>query len=121
MFMSVEHKMKTGLSSALVRRSGAIAVALLAVSFGFGTHVVRAQDPEISTAWSEMVFAPIMKTVEGLNTRLSNIEATLGLFAASFNSEHMVARKLCIADDSGAQTCITKSQLDAVLTIMTHA
>jgi hypothetical protein len=33
----------------------------------------------------------------------------------------MVTRQLCIADDSGAQTCITKAQLDIVLATMTHA
>jgi len=113
--------MKTSVKSALVRHSGAVAVALLAFSFSFGgSHVVRAQDPEVSSL-SELVFAPILKAVEGIEQRLSNVEATLGLFAASFNSEHLVTRQICIADESGAQTCITKAQLDSVLASMTHA
>jgi FtsZ-interacting cell division protein ZipA len=113
--------MKTSVKSALVRHSGALAIALLAFSFS-GSHAVRAQDPEVSTpTLSEMVFAPIMKAVEGIEQRLSNIEATWALFKVSFNSDHMVTRQLCIADDSGAQTCITKAQLDIVLATMTHA
>jgi hypothetical protein len=115
--------MKTSVESALVRHSGALAVALLAFSFSLGgSDAVRAQDPEVSTpSLSEMVFAPIMKAVEGIEQRLSNIEATWGLFKASFSSDHMVTRQLCIADESGAQTCITKAQLDVVLATMTHA
>jgi hypothetical protein len=105
----------------MVRHSGALAIALLAFTFS-GSHVVRAQDPEVSTpSLSEMVFAPIMKAVEGIEQRLSNMEATWGLFKASFSSDHMVTRQLCIADESGAQTCITKAQLDVVLASMTRA
>ena len=56
--------MKTSVTSALVRHSGALAIALLAFSIS-GSHAVRAQDPEVSTpSLSEMVFAPIMKAVE---------------------------------------------------------
>jgi hypothetical protein len=115
--------MKTSVKSALVRHSGALAVALLAFSFSLGSSdAVRAQDPEVSTpSLSELVFAPFMKAVEGIEQRLANLESTLGLFASSFNSEHIVTKKLCIADEAGEQTCITKAQLDAVLTIMTHA
>jgi hypothetical protein len=112
--------MKTSVKSALVRHSGILAIALLAFTFN-GSHVVRAQDPEVSTpSLSEMVFAPIMKAVEGIEQRLSNMEATWGLFKASFSSDHMVTRQLCIADESGAQTCITKAQLDVVLASMTR-
>jgi hypothetical protein len=115
--------MKTSVKSAVVRHSSALAVALLAFSFSLGSSdVVRAQDPEVSTpSLSELVFAPFMKAVEVIEQRLSSVEATLGLFASSFNSEHIVTKKLCIADEAGEQTCITKAQLDAVLTIMTHA
>jgi hypothetical protein len=58
--------------------------------------------PEVS-ALSEMVFAPIMKAVEGIEQRLSNIEATWGLFKSSFSADYMVTRQLCISDESGAQ------------------
>jgi hypothetical protein len=113
--------MKTSVKSAMVRHSGALAIALLAISFS-GSHAVRAENPDVSSpSLSEMVFAPIMKAVEGIEQRLSNIEATWALFKASFSSDHMVTRQLCIADESGAQTCITKAQLDRVLASMTHA
>jgi hypothetical protein len=113
--------MKTSVKSAMIRHSGALAIALLAISFS-GSHAVRAENPDVSSpSLSEMVFAPIMKAVEGIEQRLSNIEATWALFKASFSSDHMVTRQLCIADESGAQTCITKAQLDRVLASLTHA
>src|SRR2546430_710883 len=35
--------------------------------------------------------------------------------AISFGSQRITTRRLCVSDDSGAQTCITKEQLDALL------
>jgi hypothetical protein len=57
----------------------------------------------------------------GLERRLTSLEGTLALFASSFNSRHISTRELCVSDDSGAQTCITKAQLDAVLASMARA
>ena len=35
-------------------------------------------------------------------------------FAGSFSSDHITTQRLCVSDGSG-ETCITKSQLDALL------
>jgi len=110
------------IKSAFARRSGAFAVALLALSFSFGgSYVVRADDP-VSTSFLQEIFVdPIVTAVNGLERRLTNLEGTLALFASSFSSQHISARELCVSDDSGAQTCITKAQLDALLTSQAHA
>jgi hypothetical protein len=102
--------------SAFARRSGAFAVALLALSFSLGSsYVVRADDP-VSTSFLQEIFVdPIVTAVNGLEQRLASLEGTLALFASSFSSQHISARELCVSDDSGAQTCITKAQLDALL------
>jgi hypothetical protein len=117
--------MKTSMKSVLVRHSGALTVAALALSFAFGNSgIVRAEDPETDpTTLREMVFVPVMRAVQGLEQRLTSIEATINSYAESFTSQRIATRQLCVADDSGAETCITKAQLDALLTrqIQVHA
>jgi hypothetical protein len=115
--------MKTNMKSVLVRRSGALAVAMLALSFSFGnSNIVRAEDPETNpSTLREMVFVPIMRAVQGLEQRITSIEASINSFAESLASQRIATRQLCISDDSGAQTCITKAQLDAFLTSQVHA
>jgi hypothetical protein len=56
-----------------------------------------------------------MKTVQGFEQRIASIEATVADFADSFTSRRIAAQLLCVSDQSGAQTCITKSQLDSLL------
>ena len=105
------------IKSAFARRSGALAVAFLALSFSVGgSYVVRADDPEVSVSLlREMVIDPIMKAVNGLDLQLTGLEGTMALFASSFSSHQISARELCVSDESGAQTCITKAQLDTLL------
>ena len=110
------------IKSAFARRSGAFAVALLALSFSLGgSYVVRADDPVSTTFLQEIFVDPIVTAVNGLERRLTNLEGTLALFASSFSSQHISARELCVSDDSGAQTCITKAQFDAFLTRQNQA
>jgi hypothetical protein len=107
--------MKTSMKSVLVRRFGALAVAALALSFAFGGPA-RAEEPEtLPSTLREMVFVPIMRAVQGLEQRLTRIEATIASYAESVSTQRIAARQLCVSDDSGAQTCITKAQLDALL------
>ena len=75
------------IKSAFARRSGALAVAFLALSFSVGgSYVVRADDPEVSVSLlREMVIDPIMKAVNGLDLRLTGLEDTMALFASSFS------------------------------------
>jgi hypothetical protein len=49
------------------------------------------------------------------------VEATVGALAESFTSRRVVAQMLCVSDDSGAQTCVTKAQLDSLLSSVSHA
>ena len=36
-------------------------------------------------------------------------------FAQSFTSQHITTQEICISDQNGAQTCITKEELDSLL------
>src|SRR5258705_10604057 len=58
-----------------------------------------------------------MDVVHAVEARLASLETTVASFAGSFASRQITAQELCIADQSGAQTCITKAHLDALLGI----
>jgi hypothetical protein len=82
---------------------------LLALSATAGGSAVRAGDP--STLQSTV----LEKIVSGLEQQVANLEASMAAFADSFTAKRIAAQELCVADGSGAQTCITKAQLDALL------
>jgi hypothetical protein len=117
----LEYHMKTTLKSAFVRPSAAVvAAAALAFWFTFGgAQVVRAEDPEIlSPPGQDMVLVPV-KTVQELEQRVIFLEETVAALTASW--QHIDTHRLCVSDDSGAETCITKPQLDALLTHLGQA
>src|SRR5450755_3011424 len=91
-----------------------IAAMLLALSFD-GSRPARAADPDALTPLLETIITPIITTVQGVERRLSGLEDTVGAFADSFTSRRVVAQMLCVSDESGAQTCITKGELDSLL------
>ena len=91
-----------------------VAALLLALSFD-GSRSARAADPDALTPLLETIVTPIITTVQGVERRLSSLEDTVGAFADSFTSRRVVAQMLCVSDESGAQTCITKDQLDSLL------
>lgn len=115
--------MHTSQNSLLAKLSGGLSMAVLALAFSFGgSHAVRAEEPEVlAPALQEIVIAPIMKAVEVFEQRLTRLEATIGAFADSYMARRVVVQELCIADESGAQTCVTKGQLDAFLRSVAHA
>src|SRR5258708_6151812 len=85
-----------------------LAVLVFAVSLD-GARAVRADDADDLTAsLQEMIVDPIMKAVHGLDERLASLEASVGGMAEKVSSRRVVARMLCVADESGAETCITK-------------
>ncbi len=86
-----------------------VGLALLALSATAGGSAVRAGDP--STLQSTV----LEKIVSGLEQQVANLEASVAAFAESFTTRRIVTQELCVADGSGAQTCITKAQLDALL------
>jgi hypothetical protein len=96
----------------LLGTCGIFGLALLALSFNFGGSAVRAED---ESAAPNSLFAPISDMVQGLEARAAGLEATVMSFAGSFTSEHIATKELCVADDTGAKTCITKAQLDSLL------
>jgi hypothetical protein len=95
----------------LVNTSSAIAVAaLVALLFTFGVPgAVHANDPPVARPDMILVSAT---GLEGLEQRVSYLE---GVVASLTESSQHVSRQLCVSDDSGAETCVTKGELDALL------
>jgi hypothetical protein len=106
--------MKIRLKAILVSTTSALAVALVAFSFTLGgTGVGRADDAEALTAARPEMVLVSAKTLDALEQRISYLEEPI---ASLSQSTQQVTHRICIADDSGAQTCVTKSELDALLT-----
>jgi hypothetical protein len=103
--------------SLLGRLCCGLSMVVLALAVSLDTsRVVRAEDADdLIISLQGMVVDPIMKTVQGLEARLASLESTIGTMADSFSSRRIAAQVLCVADDTGAQTCITKAQLDMIL------
>ena len=98
-----------------------MAVLALAVSLD-GSRSVRAEDADdLTSSLQEMIVDPIMKTVQGLEARVTGLEATLGAMSESFTSRRVAAQVLYVSDEAGSQTCITKAQLDILLTGIARA
>jgi hypothetical protein len=114
--------MKIGSAFLFSRLCCGLSMAALALSVSLdGSRAVRAEDADLTSSLQEMIVDPIMKTVQGLEQRLTGVEATVGSLAESFTSRRVVAQMLCVSDESGAPTCITKAQLDSLLTRIAHA
>src|SRR5438105_11242392 len=96
-------------------------VALVALSMAFGGSTVRAQSDTPAPSWRELILDPIMNAMHTVEQRLASLEATVALFAGSFTTQQLTTRQLCVSDESGAQTCISKAELDALLGKMAHA
>ena len=111
----------TTLPSGLARPSAAVAAAAaLAFWFTFGgSQLVRAEDPEtISPPGQDMILVPA-KTVDALEKRITYLEETVAALTESW--QHIDTHRFCVSDDSGAETCINKAQLDAMLIAFAQA
>ena len=97
-----------------------LSIALLALSLTFGPSAVRAESDSPAPSWRERLLNPIMTAMHTVEGRLSSLEASIALSAGFFTSQHIATKKLCVYDNTG-ETCITKAQLDAVLTSMARA
>lgn len=115
--------MKLGSASLFGRLCCGLSMAVLTLAVSLdGVRSVRAEDTgDLTSSLQEMIVDPIMKTVHGLEQRLTSAEATIGSFAESFTSRRVAAQILCVSDETGAQTCITKAQLDSLLSVVAHA
>jgi hypothetical protein len=106
---NLEQNMKSRWNSLMVGGCNVVGLALLALSATAGGSAVRAGDP------SSLQSTVLEKIVSGLEQQVANLEASMAAFADSFTTRRIVTQELCVADGSGAQTCITKAQLDALL------
>jgi hypothetical protein len=113
--------MKTTMQSCSARPSAAVAAAaVLAVWFTFGgSQVARAEAPDIiSPSAQDMVLVPV-KAMQTLEQRVIFLEETVAALTESW--QHIDTHRLCVSDDSGAETCVTKAQLDVLLTELAQA
>jgi hypothetical protein len=122
-FASVEYDMKMGSASLFGRLCCGLSMAVLTLAVSLdGSRSVRAEDADdLTSSLQEMIFVPIMKTVQGLEARVTGLEATVGAMSESFSSRRVVAQVLCVSDETGSQTCITKAQLDVLLSGIARA
>jgi hypothetical protein len=113
--------MQTGRKSLLtnLRRGIAWTTLALAISIG-GSGLVRAEDPEVSVSLQEII-APVIGVVMRLDQTVAGIRSAVDAFEESFSSKHIVTRQLCLSDESGSETCITKADLDAFLSTQKEA
>src|SRR5262249_5776834 len=81
-----------------------LSVAVLAFAYTSTVSAVRAQS-DVPT-W--MMEDPISSTVKALEDRIAGLEAKV----ASLTSQQSADRELCVTDNAGARTCISKAQLD---------
>ncbi len=58
--------------------------------------------------------SPLIEAVKELSAKVDSLAATVTGFAQSFTTHHVSADELC-AKDSAGETCITRSQLNALL------
>jgi hypothetical protein len=103
--------MMTTKSRLLTKVSCGLSVAFLAFAYTSNISAVRAQS-DVPT-W--MMVDPISATVKALEDRIAGLEAKV----ASLTSQQ--STELCVADEAGARTCISKAQLDRLLKMMQTA
>jgi hypothetical protein len=123
-FSSVEYDMKLGSASLFSRVCCGLSMAVLALAVSLdGSRAVRAEgtDDHLTSSLQELIVAPFTQTVHGLEDRLTRLEAVMDTMAQSFTTRSVVAQVLCVSDESGAQTCITKAQLDTLLSGISRA
>jgi hypothetical protein len=115
--------MKMGSAWLLGRLCCGLSMAVLALGFSLdGSRSVWAEDADdLTSSLQEMIVDPIMKTVQGLEARVTGLEATAGAMSESFSSRRVAAQVLCVSDEAGGRTCITKAQLDVLLSGIARA
>ena len=106
--------MQTGRKSLLTSLGRGVSWAALALAITLGSSgFVRAGDSEESAV--QEIIAAVISSVMRIDQTVAGIESAVGAFEESFQSKHIATRQLCISDESGAETCITKAELDAFL------
>src|SRR5437899_8494937 len=98
--------MMTTKSRLLTKVSCGFSIGFLAFAFTSGVSAVRAQTDVPS--W--MMVDPISTTVKAVEERIASLEAKVAALADSLASRPSAEHELCVADDAGARTCISKAQ-----------
>jgi hypothetical protein len=101
----------------LVKVSRGLSVAFLALAFTSGVSMVRAQT-DVPT-W--MLTDPISDAVKSVEARLAGLEAKVASVTEQLTARQSMEHELCVGDDAGARTCISKAQLDRLLKMMQSA
>jgi hypothetical protein len=107
--------MMTAKSRLLTKVSCGFSIAFLAFAYTSNISAVRAQTDVPS--W--MMVDPISAAVKAVEDRLTSLEAKVASVAESLASRP--STELCVADDTGARTCISKAQLDRLVKMMQTA
>lgn len=105
--------MKSRWNSVVAGSCNVIGLALLALSVTAGGSAVRAAGDTV--VLNSVALEPLMKLADVFQAKMARIEASVAALAESLTTKRVAARELCVVDDSGAQTCVTKAQLDALL------
>jgi hypothetical protein len=108
----LEYHMKTTVKPRLARPSVA-AAAILAFGLTFAGQAVRAEVPDSPSVPGQDMVLVSAKTVSELEQRIIYLEENVAALTESW--QHINTHRLCVSDDSGAETCISKPQLDALL------
>jgi hypothetical protein len=109
--------MMTTKSRLLTKVSCGLSVAFLALAFTSNISAVRAQTDVPS--W--MMIDPISTAVKAMEERITGLEAKVASLADSLASRPSMEHELCVADETGARTCISKAQLDRLLKMVQTA
>ena len=109
--------MMTTKSRLLTKVACGFSIAFLAFAYTSNISTVRAQTDVPS--W--MLVDPISAAVKALEERLTSLEAKVASVAEKVASQPSVEHELCVADEAGARTCISKAQLDRLLKMVQTA
>ena len=106
-------------SRLLVKVSRGLSVAFLALAFTSGVSMVRAQSQSDVPSW--MMVDPVSTAVKAAEERLANLEAKVASLTEQLTARQSTDHELCVTDDAGGRTCISKAQLDRLLKMMQAA
>jgi hypothetical protein len=105
----------------LAKVSCGLSIAFLALAFSSSISALRAQSDTAPSSWLEMFVDPTLDAVKAVEDRLTSLEAKIASVGWSLTSQQVTGHELCVADDAGARTCISKAQLDRLLKMMQAA